>query len=60
MDEPLFCPDCHQLHAEPAEASLGHLVRCLTCELSVAVAVAEAAGRTVPTVTSQVELRPAA
>jgi hypothetical protein len=31
MDDPFFCPDCRELHHEPAEAVLGHLVRCLAC-----------------------------
>jgi hypothetical protein len=33
MDDLFLCPDCHAEHAEPLDASLGHVVRCLTCEL---------------------------
>ena len=58
MDEPLYCPDCHCLHTEPAVAGLGHVIRCQACELSAAMA--EAAERTVPAVAIRVELRPAA
>jgi hypothetical protein len=33
MDELYFCPDCHAEHAEPLDAALGHIVRCLNCEV---------------------------
>jgi hypothetical protein len=31
MDDPFFCPDCRELHGDPAEATLGHKLRCLAC-----------------------------
>lgn len=34
MDEPFLCPDCHALHDEPAEPVLGHVARCLDCEIA--------------------------
>jgi hypothetical protein len=34
MDDIFLCPDCHAEHQEPLEASLGHVARCLTCELT--------------------------
>ena len=34
MDELFLCPNCYELHDEPAEPVLGHLVRCLTCEIA--------------------------
>jgi hypothetical protein len=33
MDEPYFCPDCLAEHTEPLDATLGHVARCLTCEI---------------------------
>jgi len=33
MDELYFCPDCQAEHAEPLDAALGHVARCLTCEI---------------------------
>jgi hypothetical protein len=42
MDELFLCPDCYELHDEPAEATLGHLVRCLACDLAAETALAEA------------------
>lgn len=41
MDDVFLCPDCYELHDEPAEATLGHLVRCLACELAAEAALAE-------------------
>jgi len=37
MDRPFLCPDCGIEHDEPAEAGLGHLVRCLDCSLSIEI-----------------------
>jgi hypothetical protein len=34
MDDLFLCPDCAALHAEPAEPVLGHLARCLDCEIA--------------------------
>jgi hypothetical protein len=31
MDETYLCPDCRAEHAEPHEAVLGHIARCLNC-----------------------------
>ena len=36
MDEIYLCPDCYAEHQEPLEATLGHLVRCLSCALRAA------------------------
>jgi len=33
MEQLYDCPDCHRLHAEPAEATHALRVRCLDCEL---------------------------
>jgi hypothetical protein len=33
MDELYFCPDCLAEHTEPLDAGLGHVARCLTCEI---------------------------
>ncbi len=33
MDDVFLCPDCHAEHNEPLEATLGHVARCLTCEM---------------------------
>jgi hypothetical protein len=34
MDDLYLCPDCFELHAEPLEATLGHLARCPDCALA--------------------------
>jgi hypothetical protein len=34
MEDLFLCPDCRELHDEPAEAIFGHLIRCLDCELA--------------------------
>jgi hypothetical protein len=57
MDEPLHCPDCHELHTDPADAALGHRIRCQACDLTAALD--EAADRTLPPV-REFGLRPAA
>jgi hypothetical protein len=31
MEDTYLCPDCRAEHAEPHEAVLGHLARCLSC-----------------------------
>jgi hypothetical protein len=33
MDDLFLCPDCHAEHGEPLAPSLGHRVRCLSCEM---------------------------
>lgn len=33
-----LCPDCGAGHEEPAEATLGHQVRCLDCQIEVDLA----------------------
>jgi len=41
MDDYLLCPDCGIEHAEPLEATLGHLARCLTCTVLLEAETAE-------------------
>ena len=31
MDDIYLCPDCRAEHAEPYEAVLGHIARCMSC-----------------------------
>ena len=31
MEDTYLCPDCRAEHADPHEAVLGHIARCLTC-----------------------------
>jgi hypothetical protein len=33
MENTYLCPDCRAEHAEPHDAVLGHIARCLTCVL---------------------------
>jgi hypothetical protein len=33
-----LCPDCGDGHDEPGEAGLGHLVRCLDCQIEIDLA----------------------
>lgn len=35
MDTAYLCPDCGRDHDEPAEATLGHRVRCLDCQIEI-------------------------
>jgi hypothetical protein len=35
MNTTFVCTDCGAAHAEPAEASLGHRIRCLDCQIEV-------------------------
>ena len=61
MDEQLLCPDCRELHTEPAEATLGHLVRCWACVLAAEVVLAaESAERSAPLAAVPLAMRPAA
>jgi hypothetical protein len=48
MDRPFLCPDCGIAHDEPADAGLGHLVRCLDCALSIEIAAYQVEIVTVP------------
>jgi len=40
MDTPYLCPDCGAAHEEPGEATLGHRVRCLNCQIEIDLAFA--------------------
>ena len=31
MEDTNLCPDCRAEHAEPYEAVLGHVARCMSC-----------------------------
>jgi hypothetical protein len=33
MDDIYLCPDCHTEHTEPQEAVLGHVARCMGCQM---------------------------
>ena len=33
------CPDCSAEHDEPGEATLGHQVRCLDCQIEIDLAL---------------------
>jgi hypothetical protein len=35
MDTIFLCVDCRAAHAEPAEATLGHRIRCLECQIEI-------------------------
>jgi hypothetical protein len=39
METLFLCPDCGDEHGEPGEATLGHQVRCLDCQIEVELAV---------------------
>ncbi|HZO94747.1 MAG TPA: hypothetical protein VFB22_13455 [Candidatus Baltobacteraceae bacterium] len=39
MDTICLCPDCGAEHDEPAEPALGHVVRCLDCQIEVDLAL---------------------
>jgi len=41
MDDTYLCPDCHCEHAEPSEAVLGHIARCLGCAMLLEVLACE-------------------
>lgn len=36
--ETYLCPDCGHDHGDPGEATLGHRVRCLDCQIEVDLA----------------------
>lgn len=38
METTYCCPDCGDAHDEPAQAVLGHRVRCLDCQIEVDLA----------------------
>jgi len=38
MDTMFLCPDCGGEHGDPAEAALGHQIRCLDCQIEVDLA----------------------
>jgi hydrogenase maturation factor HypF (carbamoyltransferase family) len=37
MDDFYLCPDCRSEHAEPHEAVLGHIARCVSCAMLLEV-----------------------
>ena len=39
MDTLYLCPDCGDGHDQPGEATLGHQVRCLDCQIEVELAL---------------------
>jgi DNA-directed RNA polymerase subunit RPC12/RpoP len=39
MDTSYCCPDCGDEHRDPAEATLGHRVRCLACQIEIDLAL---------------------
>jgi DNA-directed RNA polymerase subunit RPC12/RpoP len=39
MDTSYCCPDCGDEHSDPAEATLGRLVRCLDCQIEIDLAL---------------------
>ena len=39
MDTTFLCPDCGAEHADPADAGLGHQVRCLDCQIEIDLAI---------------------
>lgn len=45
MDDIYLCPDCRCEHAEPFEAVLGHLARCMSCVMLLEALSDEAALR---------------
>lgn len=55
MDDLFLCPDCLELHAEPLEATLGHVARCPGCTLAAEIAAVNRQPLPEPT-----QLRPAA
>jgi DNA-directed RNA polymerase subunit RPC12/RpoP len=38
METTYLCPDCGHAHDEPGEATLGHRVRCLDCQIEIDLA----------------------
>jgi DNA-directed RNA polymerase subunit RPC12/RpoP len=38
METSYLCPDCGAEHADPADATLGHRVRCLGCQIEIDLA----------------------
>lgn len=45
MEDTYLCPDCRVEHAEPFEAVLGHIARCMTCVMLLEVLSDEQAFR---------------
>jgi hypothetical protein len=39
METSYLCPDCGDDHDQPAEATLGHQVRCLDCQIEIELAI---------------------
>jgi hypothetical protein len=37
--ESYLCPDCSAGHGQPGEATLGHQVRCLDCQIEIDLAL---------------------
>jgi DNA-directed RNA polymerase subunit RPC12/RpoP len=38
METSYLCPDCGAEHADQADATLGHRIRCLDCQVEVDLA----------------------
>jgi DNA-directed RNA polymerase subunit RPC12/RpoP len=38
METSFRCPDCSTEHDQPAEATLGHRIRCLDCQIEIDLA----------------------
>jgi hypothetical protein len=43
MEDVYLCPDCRAEHAEPHEAVLGHIARCMSCVMLLDVLAEEQA-----------------
>jgi hypothetical protein len=43
MEDVYLCPDCRSEHAEPYEAVLGHVARCVSCVMLLDVLAEEQA-----------------
>lgn len=42
MEDTYLCPDCRCEHADPAEAVLGHVARCIGCAMLLEILAEEA------------------
>jgi len=43
MEDTYLCPDCRTEHAEPFEAVLGHVARCMSCVMLLEILAEEQA-----------------
>jgi hypothetical protein len=46
MEDTYLCPDCRAEHAEPYEAVLGHIARCISCAIMLDMLIEEQILRT--------------